>query len=235
MYGIDHSLNYGRHLIDRFVADSGHAATVVDLGAGQGADLGIVRARLPGAHLHAIECHAPNAAILADRGFVVHALDIERDRLPFEDGSVDVVIANQVLEHTKELFWIVHEVSRVLRDGGSFIVGVPNLASMHNRILLACGQQPTQIRSASAHVRGFTRPDVIDFFRSCFPDGYAIEGFGGGNFYPFPPMIARPLASLFPTLAWGIFMRLVKQRVYEGQFLSFPIENRLETNYYTGA
>lgn len=234
MLGIDFSLNYGRHLIERFVVEAGPARTVVDLGAGQGADLGIARARLPGANLHAIECHGPNAAILADRGFVVHALDIERDRLPFEDGSVDLVIANQVLEHTKELFWIVHEVSRVLRDGGSFIVGVPNLASLHNRILLACGRQPTQIRSASAHVRGFTRPDVLDFFDTCFPGGYVVEGFGGGNFYPFPPPIARSLANVFPTMAWGIFFRLVKRLPYEGQFRSFPAAHRLETNYYTG-
>jgi hypothetical protein len=82
-------------------------------------------------------------------------------------------------------------VSPVLRGRGSLIVGVPDLASMHGRILLACGHQPTQIRSASAHVHGFTRR--------------------------------------------GVFMRLVKQRVYEGQFLSFPVVNRLETNYYTGA
>jgi predicted SAM-dependent methyltransferase len=64
---------------------------------------------------------------LKSLGVSVFALNIERDALPFEDGSVDIVIANQILEHTKELFWIFHQVSRVLPVGGQFIVGVPNL------------------------------------------------------------------------------------------------------------
>lgn len=48
--------------------------------------------------------------------------------------------------------------------------------------------------------------DVLNFLPSCFPGGYQLKAFGGSNFYPFPPVIAaRPLARLFPTMAWGIF------------------------------
>jgi hypothetical protein len=83
----------------------------------------------------------------------------------------------------KELFWIAHQVSRVLRVGGSFVIGVPNLASLHNRVLLALGRQPTSIRSASAHVRGFTKPDLAAFLGDCFPGGYRLDGLAGGNFY----------------------------------------------------
>jgi SAM-dependent methyltransferase len=231
---IDVSLNYGRHLVARFVGDAAPARVVVDVGAGGGADLDAARACLPGAAFHAIESFAPSVDALRARGYAVHPLDLERDRLPFESGSVDIVIANQVLEHTKELFWIAHEVSRVLRVGGSFVVGVPNLASLHNRVLLAFGRQPTQIRSASAHVRGFTRPDLLAFFDDCFPGGYRIAGFGGSNFYPFPPVLARPLARAFPTLAWGIFARLVKQSPYEREFLDYPVVHRLETRFHLG-
>ena len=39
--------------------------------------------------------------------------NIERDDLPLADGQADLIIANQVLEHTKEIFWIFHEVSRL--------------------------------------------------------------------------------------------------------------------------
>lgn len=64
-------------------------------------------------------------------------LNIERDPLPFADESVDIFMANQVLEHCKEIFWIFSEVSRCLKPGGCFIIGVPNLAALHNRLLLA--------------------------------------------------------------------------------------------------
>jgi len=161
-------------------------------------------------------------------------IDIESQRLPLEDGSVDVIIANQILEHTKNVFWILHQVSRVLKPGGSLILGVPNLAALHNRVLLCAGVQPSPIKTASAHVRGFTKGDVIRFMELCFPGGYSLEQFSGSNFYPFPPSIARVLAGWFPTLAWGIFFRFEKVRTYTDEFVQFPVNARLETNFYLG-
>lgn len=45
----------------------------------------------------------------------IHVANIERDSLPLADGQADLIIANQILEHTKEIFWIFHEVSRSLK------------------------------------------------------------------------------------------------------------------------
>ena len=231
---IDRSLNYGRHWIEEFLRRKGPVATVVDLGAGHGTDLAIAKRLMPECALHAVECWPPYVEELSSQGIAVHPLNIERDELPFPSRSVDVVIANQVLEHTKELFWIFHETTRVLRSGGAFIVGVPNLASLHNRLLLALGRQPSPIKSASAHVRGFTRPDMLHFVESCFPGGYGLRGFGGSNFYPFPPVVARPLARLFPRMAWGMFFMFEKRREYTDEFLRFPAVQQLETNYFLG-
>jgi SAM-dependent methyltransferase len=230
---IDRSLNYGRHHIRAFLRDS-PGDDVLDLGAGGGVDLAAAREVKPGARLHAVEVHPPYAAELEARGIRVHRLDLERERLPLSDESVDVVIANQVLEHVKEIFWILHEVSRVLRVGGHLLVGVPNLASLHNRLLLLAGRQPTAIQNATAHVRGYTRHDLLRLLDAPFPGGYALKGFGGSNFYPFPAAAARPLARLFPSAAWGIFLRLRKERPYAGEFREFPVRQRLETNFYTG-
>ncbi len=146
---------------------------------------------------------------------------------------MDAVILNQVLEHTKEIFWIAHEATRVLKPGGSLIVGVPNLASLHNRALLLLGRQPTSIKTLSAHVRGFTKGDVLAFLEGVFPGGYSLEGFGGSNFYPLPGVLARPMARMFPGMAWGIFFRLVKRRPYQGEFLRYLERHPLETNFRT--
>jgi hypothetical protein len=56
---------------------------------------------------------------LSWKGIIVHPLNIKRDMLPYDSGQIDAVIANQILEHTKELFWIFHEVTRVLARGAS--------------------------------------------------------------------------------------------------------------------
>jgi methionine biosynthesis protein MetW len=231
---IDRRLNYGRHHVRAFAGRLRDLSTVLDLGAGSGADLELVRQAHPRAALHGVEMHPPAVEELRSRGVVTHALDLERDALPFDDGVVDLVIANQVLEHVKEIFWITHQISRVLQVGGHFLIGVPNLASLHNRLLLMAGRQPTAIQTASAHVRGYTRHDLLRFLETVFSGGYREIARGGSNFYPFPPLLARPLARLAPGMAWGLFLLLRKEREYGGEIREFPVRKGLETNFHTG-
>lgn len=231
---VDRRLNYGRHLIEEFARRVAPVSTALDVGAGEGADLKLVRLSSPGARLHAVENLPSNCRALEAEGIVAHGLDLERDTLPFPDEGLDLVVTNQTLEHTKEIFWILHEISRVLEVGGHLIVGVPNLASLHNRLLLAAGRQPSVIKTASAHVRGFTHRDLLAFLEECFPAGYRQRAFGGSNFYPFPSSVARPLARRLPSLAWGIFVLLEKVRPYRREFLDFPPAVPLETSFYLG-
>lgn len=58
--------------------------------------------------------------------------------------------------------------------------------------------------------------------------------FRGSNFYPFPPSIAKPLSKVFPNLAWSIFLLLRKTKKYNDEFIKWPIEKKLETNFYLG-
>lgn len=234
---IDRGLNYGRHLISEFSARAVHdrvSPVVLDIGAGSGTDLQLVQERVPNARLNALEAYPPNVETLRQKKIAVHSLNLETEAFPFADRSVDLVLANQVLEHTKEIFWICHEVTRILKDDGYFLIGVPNLASFHNRALLMLGRQPTAIQTASAHIRGFTKHDLLRFFGKCFPDGYELVAFGGSNFYPFPPAIAKPLAAIWGGGAVSIFLLLRKRRPYAGSFIEYPEREKLETNYFLG-
>ena len=94
----------------------------------------------PNAKLCAVEGYEPCARELEAHGGQVDPLNIERDRLPFADARVDLIIANQILEHAKEIFLVLHEGSMVLKVGVHFILGVPNLAALHNRFLLLMGR-----------------------------------------------------------------------------------------------
>jgi SAM-dependent methyltransferase len=234
---IDRSLNYGRANMAASLgraAAAGPVKTVLDIGAGKGDDLLLARKASPAAALHAVELYPPYQEALRAKGITVHPLNIERDPFPFGDGAVDVVMANQILEHVKEIFWVLHEASRVLREGGSLLVGVPNLAAFHNRLLLLAGRQPTCLQNQSAHVRGYTKHDLLALLEGPFPGGYALAEFSGSNFYPFPAALARPLAAAFPSMAWSIFLRFEKRRPYAGEFLTHPVRHQLETNFYLG-
>lgn len=228
---IDRGLNYGRSNIAAFLQKAAIFHTIVDIGAGSGADLDIAADICPSAKRFALEVYPPNIQTLSGRHDVI-SLDIERDPFPFADESIDVVMGNQVLEHVKEIFWILHQVSRVLRVEGHMIIGVPNLASFHNRLMLLFGRQPTVIQNHSAHVRGYTKHDIIQLLELIFPGGYDLEDFKGANFYPFSPILANPLARILPNYAWSIFLLLRKKRAYHDEFLMHPVLAQLETNYY---
>jgi SAM-dependent methyltransferase len=62
---------------------------------------------------------------ISDRADV--SLDLGRDRLPFETNSVDLVFSYHTLEHVSDYLFALSEIHRVLKHGGSFLVGVPYL------------------------------------------------------------------------------------------------------------
>lgn len=207
---------------------------VLDIGAGDGTDLSLAKDVNSCSNLYALEYYPPNIIMLKSQDVNVSSINLEKNLFPYDMESFDVIIANQILEHTKELFWIFHETTSVLRGGGKLIKGVPNFASLHNRILLLLGAQPASIKSASAHIRGFTKPDLLHFVNSCWPRGYKLINWGGSNFYPFPPTLAKPLASVFPSMAWGLFLLFEKAGEYNDGFIQYPIIKNLETNYFAG-
>lgn len=55
--------------------------------------------------------------------------DFTKDRLPFEDGEVDDLLANHVIEHIpfRKLGFVVSEWARVLKSGGKITLRTPNL------------------------------------------------------------------------------------------------------------
>ena len=52
-------------------------------------------------------------------------LDLNRDRLPFDDNSVELVFSNHTLEHLTDYLFALSEIHRVLRHAGQLLVGVP--------------------------------------------------------------------------------------------------------------
>lgn len=58
-------------------------------------------------------------------------VDISKDRYPFKNNSFDYVICNAVLEHVKDDNYVLNEIYRVLKPGGSFYVSIPFMQPFH--------------------------------------------------------------------------------------------------------
>jgi len=230
-------LNFGRDTVVSWAGNNlknkSGTARVLDIGVGSGTDIMNIKNILPDKNpeLFGIECYKPSAEAARLKGITVFEINIEREKIPAPDSYYDVIVCNQIIEHTKEIFWIFSEIHRVLKNEGIAIIGVPNMAAMHNRFALLFGQQPTCIEILGPHVRGFTRP-AFERFVTC-DDYYRILDFTGSNIYPFPPAISKPLSRLFPTYSVGIFF-LLQKTDKEGRFIDILKTHFFETPYYAG-
>ena len=237
-HGTEH-LNYGRDTIAEMVRQQlGHLPQdsplqVLDVGFGSGTDLLNIKNALPGRpiNLFGVDSYSAHIAEATEKGITAVQLNIESDCLPFADHFFDVVIANQVMEHTKQIFWITSEISRVTKKSGWFIIGVPNLAALHNRVLLALGEQPSSIELLGPHVRGFAKNSLVRFITA---DNYfRVLQVRGANFYPFPPVIARRLSHWLPTLS-VVLILLCQRTEKEGTFIQVLDDRFYETDYFKG-
>jgi ubiquinone/menaquinone biosynthesis C-methylase UbiE len=230
---VDHNETYGRHILQEHIKRI-DISKCVDLGCGSGEDLLIVQQHYTNAECIGIDYGSWNFEKLIQMGINPISVNIENQSLPFNDESIDFIIANQVLEHTKKIFWINHEIFRTLRIGGYLYLGVPNVLSFHNRLLGFFGVHPTSAKLISAHVRVFSKNDTINFYNNIASRFTYIEKFSGSQFYPFPKKIARSLSNVLPSLAFSIFFLIRKTKEYKGEFIEWLIKTPLETNFFTG-
>ncbi len=205
-------------------------AELLDVGCEDGAWTERLRRRLgiaPG-QVHGLEIVESQARRARARGFDVRTGDLD-DHWPFDSGSIDIVHANQVIEHVERLDHFVDETRRILRSGGLAVVCTENLASWHNVAALLVGYQPFSATNISSrrpignplalhagepveeeslqHVHVITLKALRDIFLA---HGFGIEADWGSGYHPFGGRAAAGLASIDPNHAH--FVAVVARR-----------------------
>jgi SAM-dependent methyltransferase len=116
----------------------GPGLRVLDLGCRDGA---LTSHYLPGNHVVGVDIDRRALATAAERG--VHTVWADLDQpLPFDDGSFDVVVAGEVLEHLRFPEQILQEARRVLGAGGVLVGSVPNNYRLKSRLRFLLGKPP---------------------------------------------------------------------------------------------
>lgn len=231
----DKNLNYGRSQIFNMAPkNNSETIKILDVGCGLGFDLFSLSKKYKNCELFGIDFFEKKLDKSTKK--VVNAqikfCDIENNCFPYADESFDVVLINQVLEHCKNIHHIVSEIIRVTKIKGSFIIGVPNMAALHNRVLLTFGIQPSCIQLDSGHVRGFTSESLNRFVNKIGSGSVELHKIKGANFYPFPPLLANLFAKLLPNFAVSIFLRFDKKNFYDRSHIKNLQNNPFETSYY---
>lgn len=92
-----------------------------------------------------------------NRGITVHNLDVSKERIPLADESVDLVTANELIEHLYNPDHMLREVFRVLKEDGYFLLSTPNLGSWVNRLIFLLGYQPYNVEVSKEILAGVPR------------------------------------------------------------------------------
>lgn len=157
-----------RQMVERQFPGSAHGRVAIDVGAAGGGNTRVLRDL--GFFAIPVEYELEGAVVARERGLAVACADARA--LPFENGSADLVVAFDVLEHIEEDHLALCEIRRILRPGGLLFVAVPadmRLWSDHDAsvghirrysaeqlaaVASDAGLRVTQIRSWNVLLRG---------------------------------------------------------------------------------
>ncbi len=169
-----------------------------------------------------IEVVLSRAQLARSKNIEVYSADLGK-KFPVLDASVDLVHANQVIEHVADIDFLVSEIMRVLKPGGHFVVSTENGSSWHNIFAAILGWQIFSLTNMSKLKAGIGNPmallreqqiefgtwthKVIFNYRG-LQEFFTAHGFTdlqikGAGYYPFPTSVANldPRHSHFLTIA----------------------------------
>jgi len=187
-------------------------------------------------YLYGIETYIPKVKEANKKGIIAKQGDLN-NKLSFPDEFFDVVVANHVIEHLVNVKGFVSEIFRVLKKNGYVIIGTPNLASWHNVFALLIGVQPfsgptilpnyssdvkmvadlnkkrikelfSEYIDSFDHIKVMTAKTLVNLFSN---NKFKIESLNGFGYYPFIPMISRPLSKIDPSHSHYVILKARKK------------------------
>jgi methionine biosynthesis protein MetW len=131
---------------------------VLDIGCADGGFLQLLKGNFAISELYGVDVSEEAVSLTTSRGFRAFQLDVDNEKLPFEDDSFDGIFCGEVIEHLYDPDHLLDEMYRVLRKNGLAILTTPNLASWFNRVFLLFGYQPLFTEVSLRHGVGYPFP-----------------------------------------------------------------------------
>lgn len=193
-------------LIKRYLDTKKAGGEILDIGAGTGDMLDMLDSSLY--QKAAIDISPVAVEIMKKKGVDACVSDVISQPLPYGDGSKDIVIATEILEHLSNPEYLLSEIFRILRPGGYLIASVPNIYQLATVFLYLLDIPPVNAaRYGSIHFRDFT----LRLYRQALREhGFQIKKIKGDIIFPFKGPFSRWLAGWWPRIAHRLLAFCVK-------------------------
>jgi 2-polyprenyl-6-hydroxyphenyl methylase/3-demethylubiquinone-9 3-methyltransferase len=164
---------------DRLVGDWADLA-VLDLGCGGGFMAEAMAAK--GARVTGLdparEALAAARRHAEEQGLAIDYREGKGEELPFEDGSFDVVVSCDALEHVEDLSRVLDEVARVLAPDGLFLFDTINRNPVASFVAVTMAERVLRMLPRGTHDPDlFIRP--ADLARALERRGFEVDRFQG--------------------------------------------------------
>ena len=162
------------------------STVLLDVGCDDGAWTDELRGRLgiPPRQVHGLELVPERAELARERGFDVRQGDLD-EPWPFEDASVDVVWASEVLAFVVDTARVLSEVRRVLRPAGRLLVTTP----AHGRVRALLRGLERDLDPLGPALRFYTPTSLRLLLQSFGFDEISVRAAGG------PPLLRETLLA----------------------------------------
>src|ERR671924_367485 len=120
--------------IDTLVRFVGSGRRILDIGCYDGT----IAARIVSQDrriVYGIDASVAALSVARQRG-VIPIVGAVNCQFPFRDCAFDVVVAGEIIEHLVDTDFFLHEIWRVLEQGGTLVLSTPNVCSLPRRLLV---------------------------------------------------------------------------------------------------
>ena len=171
------------------------ALRILDVGCGEGALGAQLKAEDPTLEVYGVEMNADAAAIARTRLDGVFNLDVERDGVALELGSVDCILYGDVLEHLHDPAAVLERHRGLLSTYGVALCSVPNVQhySVLEQLLRGDWQYCEEGLLDATHLRFFT---AASFAKVMLDAGYMPHVVTYTHHAPTNPLIDALLPAL---------------------------------------
>jgi len=193
----------------RFVAATPVGGALLDLGTAEGETLSHIAELRPDLRLFSVDKSGPPEQCPANCQF--QSVDLEKEKLPWLDGSMDAITSFHLVEHLSDLSLMLSETRRVLKPNGRIYFETPHpkslvlSSSLNTRV-------PLNFFDDLTHVRIVTVGGLAHHVRAA---GLEPSGHGTARnwlfaatwpFFMFLPESRKKITARLHWLGWSAYL-----------------------------